>query len=443
MKRSKNVLKWFQSLLILMFFLGPSVYAKDLTTAEPEEVGMCSERLSRIGNMLQTSIDKQRIKGVVALVARHNKVVYFEAFGDMDEGKRMQKDAIFRICSMTKPITAVAVMMLWEKGLFLLSDPISRYIPEFKDTKVLVKDNSDKGYKLVPPKREITIRDLLAHTSGITYGFWGQPYLAQIYLDNGVPGGGSIAEGTIAEGVKKLAKCPLLFHPGEGWEYGLNNDVLGYFVEVMSGITFDKFLEEEIFRPLKMKDTFFFLPEEKVSRLAAVYEPTPEGNISKLTEKRVRPAFLSKTESLIYDPFYSYKGPKTYFSGGGGLNSTASDYMRFCQMMLNGGELDGVRLLSPTTVDLMTRNHIGEHNMWWVGNGIKYGLGFGVVQDRDATGSILPNGTFFWGGFYFTRFYIDPKHDLVAMYFIQMHPYLQLEDIGMKFYVLTQQAIVN
>jgi len=377
------------------------------------------------------------------MIAKNGKVVYHKAFGDMDEGKAIQKDAIFRICSMSKPITAVAVMMLWEKGLLELTDPIYKFIPEFKDVQVLVKDKAEeKGYKLVPAKRPITIRHLLSHTSGLTYGFWGQPYVSNFYVENKVSDGLSITEGTIAEGVKRLAKCPLLFHPGEGWEYGLNSDVLGYLVEVVSGMPFDKFLQENLFKPLKMKDTFFFVPDEKVSRLAAVYEPKKEGGLAKLDRKSVIRGVLSPTEGLIYDPFYSYQGPKTYFSGGGGLHSTAIDYMRFCQMMLNGGALDGVRILSPTTIELMIGNHMGENKSWvYSDEGIKYGLGFMFVTDRYPAALPLPNGSYYWGGFYHTKFYIDPKHKLIALYFSQIFPTGQVEDVTRKYNVLTQQAI--
>jgi CubicO group peptidase (beta-lactamase class C family) len=431
------------ALMVLILLITPSVYAKNTATAGSKSEGISSERLARIDAHLTRTVTQQRVKGMVAMVARNGKVVYHQAFGEMDEGKAMRKDAIFRICSMSKPITAVAVMMLWERGLIELNDPISKFIPEFKDVKVLVKDKAEeKGYKLIPANRPITIRHLLSHTSGITYGFWGQPYVSDFYVENKVSDGLSVTEGTIAEGVKRLAKCPLLFHPGEGWEYGLSNDVLGYLVEVVSGRPFDKFLEENLFKPLKMKDTFFFVPDEKVSRLAAVYEPKKEGGLAKLDRKVISKGTLSPVEGLIYDPFYSYQGPKTYFSGGGGLNSTANDYLRFCQMMLNGGVLDGVRILSPTTLELMIGNHMGNNKIWWIPDeGMKYGLGFMMVADRYFAANSLPNGSYYWGGFYHTRFYIDPKHKLVALYFSQIRPYDQVDDVIRKYFILTQQAI--
>ena len=445
MKYFQPISKMMLFLLIFIHLFVPFVYGKDLVTSAPETVGMSSDRLARIDGHLNRTVDQQRVKGIVAMVARKGKVVYHKAFGNMDEGKAMQKDAIFRICSMSKPITAVAVMMLWEQGLFELNTPLHAFVPEFKDVKVLVKDKAEeKGYKLITAKQPITIRHLLAHTSGISYGFWAQPYVSQFYLDNNVSDGLSVTDGTISEGIKRLAKCPLLFHPGEGWEYGLNNDVLGHVVEVVSGMSFDKYLQKNIFEPLNMKDTFFFVPDEKVSRLAAVYEPAKEGGLKKLARKVVTKGYLSTTNSLIYSPFYSYNGPKTYFSGGGGLHSTANDYMRFCQMMLNGGEIDGVRILSPTTIDLMIGNHMGDHKIWWMPvEGMRYGLGFMVITDRYPSASVLPNGTYSWGGFYHTRFYINPKHNLIAMHFSQIYPNNQVDDVIRKYFVLTQQAIVK
>jgi len=210
-------------LLVVVLLMAPSVYAKKTVISISKSEGISSERLTRIDEHLTRTVQQQRVKGMVAMIARNGKVVYHKAFGEMDDGKPMQKDAIFRICSMSKPITAVAVMMLYERGLIELNDPISKYIPEFKDVKVLVKDKAEeKGYRLEPAKRPITIRHLLSHTSGLTYGFWGQPLVSNFYVENQVSDGLTITEGTIGDGVKRLAKCPLLFHPGEGWEYGLS-----------------------------------------------------------------------------------------------------------------------------------------------------------------------------------------------------------------------------
>jgi CubicO group peptidase (beta-lactamase class C family) len=429
-------------LLILVFV--PLVHPKDLGTATPESVGMSSKRLARIDGLFQVYIDEQRIKGAVALIGRRNKVVYHTAFGEMDDGQPIRKDTIFRICSMTKPITAVAAMTLWEKGLFTLSDPISRFIPEFEGVKVLVEDEAEEeGYKLVSPRRPITVRDLLAHTSGISYGLQARPHISQCYLDENVPDGLSVTDGLLSDGIKRLARCPLLFHPGEGWEYGLNLDVLGYIVEVVSGMALDDYLETSLFGPLEMNDTSFFLWGEKKSRLAALFEPAETGGMRKLERKVVKKGWRGETKSRIYDPFYPYEGPRTYLSGGGGLVSTAVDYMRFCQMLLNGGELDGVRVLSPTTIDLMTGNHIGNHPMAGSPAGWRWGLGFGVLVNRDAGGVPLPNGSYSWGGLYFTRFYVDPKHEVIAMFFSQLYPSNQVRDLEAKFWALSQAAIIE
>jgi CubicO group peptidase (beta-lactamase class C family) len=439
-----NFRTWPAVILIFVFLFAPFAFSKDFETAVPETVDMSSERLARIDTILTKAVDQQRIKGAVAMVARDGKVTYLKAFGEMDNGKPMQKDTIFRICSMTKPIIAVAVMMLWEQGLFGLDDPIHQYIPDFKDVKVLVMDkNEEKGYRLEPVKQPITIRHLLSHTSGISYGFLAPSVVSQCYLENEVSDGFRVTNGTIGEEVKRLAKCPLLFQPGGGWAYGLNFDVLGYFIEVVSGMPLDKFLQTNIFGPLQMKDTSFFVPADKVPRLAALYEPTMKGGLKKVDRRIVTRGFFSEVQSLRYDPFYGYQGPKTYFSGGAGLHSTASDYLRFCQMMLNGGELHGVRLLSPTTVDFMIQNHIDGYVMVLDPKVQKYGLGFSLYVDPVASASPLPKGSYEWLGIYNTKFYIDPKHHMVAIYLTQLFPNMQVNDLNQKFNVLTQQAIVK
>jgi CubicO group peptidase (beta-lactamase class C family) len=316
-------------------------------------------------------------------------------------------------------------MMLFEEGLFTLNEPVSRYIPEFRKTMVLIEDSTyNKGYRLVPPRREITIRDLLSHTSGISYAFSGRPFIAEWYIKEGVSDCLSETEGTIADNIKKLAKCPLLFHPGEGYEYGLNTDVLGYLVEIVSGIPLDSFFLERIFEPIGMKDTYFFLPEDKVSRLVAIYDYDKDGNLIKLEDRVEGPAFDNPSVNTnIYDPTYPYQGPRSCFSGGAGLSSTAMDYMRLCQMILNGGFLDGVRLLGPNTVEFMMRNHAGAHGTNALGQGIHMGFGGSTVNNPDPSGSILPVGTFAWGGYYATSFDIDFKNDMIYVFFTQRSPY--------------------
>jgi CubicO group peptidase (beta-lactamase class C family) len=441
--RFSQKFKMLSALMIFFLLLVPVSCSKALEIAKPEAVGLSSSSLTEIDNIFSQAVSKDRIKGAVAIVARNNKVVYHKAFGDRDESKPMENDTIFRICSMSKPITAAAVMKLWEQGKIKLDDPLYKYIPEFKDVRVLVNDSKEKnGYRLEPAKRPVTIRHLLTHTSGISYGFFGRPVIAQYYLDNDIPDGFRVANGTIGEACKRLAKCPLLFQPGDAFEYGLNFDVLGYVIEVASGMSFDKYLEENILRPLKMNDTYFFVPEEKLSRLAALYQPAPNGSLKILDKQVAEKGIFSQTESTVYDPLYSYKGPKTYFSGGAGLHSTAEDYLRFCQMLLNKGELDGVRILKSETVNMMTENQIGDITLAFA-KGEKYGFGFGIIADSAAGNSPLPNGSYYWMGIYNTTFYIDPKHNLIAATFCQLYPNFLAMDLIQNFRVQTQKAIVK
>ena len=385
-------------------------------TAAPEEVGLSSERLERIASAIQKSMDDGRIAGGVSLVARHGKIAYFKAVGnaDRDAKKPMRTDSILRICSMSKPLTSVAVMMLYEEGRFTLNEPVSDFLPEFKNMKVLdppwPQDKTSPPGALVDAKRPITIFHLLTHTSGLTYG---GARLSKAYRDAGVTTGLVQQEGTIAEGVKKMASVPLLFQPGDVWEYSLADDVLGRLVEVVSGMPFDKFLEERLFKPLGMKDTCFFLPEEKVARLATAYTYYPEKGLQPILYGQV-------VKEGEFDPGYSadypYRGPRTYFSGGAGLCSTAEDYYRFCQMMLNGGELNGVRIISRKSVELMSQNHVqGKRD-----DG--YGLGFGDISEPKQLTELGSVGAYHWGGFYYTTFVIDPKEDLIAIFMGQLHP---------------------
>ena len=405
------------------------------SAANAEEVGLSSERLARIAAAIQKSVDDGRIAGGVSLVARHGKIAYFQAVGmaDREAHKPMRTDSIFRICSMSKPITSVAVMMLYEEGRFELSDPVSDYLPEFKHMKVLdppwPQDKTSPPGALVDAKRPITIFNLLTHTSGLTYQW--NARLGKAYRDAHVGSGIMQQEGTIGEGVKRLAALPLLFQPGDDWEYSLADDVLGRFVEVVSGMPFDQFLQERIFRPLGMKDTGFFPPEDKVARLATAYAYDEQKGLHPILDNQV----MGGDGGFQYTADYPYRGPHTYFSGGGGLTSTTEDYYRFCQMMLNGGELNGVRILSRKSVELMSHNHV-------VGkpDGNHYGLGFGTVdapQDLTELGSV---GTFDWGGFYFTSFVIDPKEDMVAIFMGQINPAGGL-NLSSKAITLAYQAI--
>lgn len=393
-----------------------------LTQTTPEKVGMSSERISKIDNLIQDYIEKGWIPGAVGIVARHGKIVYHKVFGwrNIAQKDTLQKDDIFRIASMTKAITSVAVMMLYEDGKFLLDDPISKYIPEFKHPEVLKKTNPDSTYESVPAKNEITIRHLLTHTSGIGYGFINEE-LKPLYDKAGVPDGFVLSDAVLGDKIKALAKLPLLHEPGERFTYGLNADVLGYFVEVLSGKSFDEFLRDNIFDPLNMNDTYFFLPKDKESRLATIYAEDSSG---------IAP---SEIESYMYP----IQGSKSYYSGGAGLCSTAKDYMKFLQMLVNGGHYNGHQLLSPKTVDLIRTNQVGDK----FGDN-DFGLGFGITTKDTKYQMLSSIGNYWWGGYFHTHFWIDPKEDLTAVLMLQMNPVVH-GNIADKFQILTYQSITE
>jgi CubicO group peptidase (beta-lactamase class C family) len=386
-----------------------TLFAQDLPKAKPEAEGFSSERLERIGAAVQRSIDDKRVAGAVTLVMRHGNVVWFKGQGmlDREAGKAMPTDALFRICSMSKPVTSVAVMMLYEDGKFLLDEPISKYLPEFKNPKVLVKPEKGEAYA-IPAAREITIRDLLRHTSGLTYN-WNQT-LGQMYTDANVSTGLLPYDGTIADNVKHLAALPLLFSPGERWEYSLGVDVLGRLVEVVSGKPLDEFFRTRIFEPLGMKDSFFFVPDEKAARLATAYTFYDGKGLNRFPDAPIVEGPFS------YSADYPLKGRKL-FSGGGGLVSTAGDYARFCQMMLNGGKAGNTRLLSRKSVELMTHDQLGK-----IGPDMAFGLGFGVDGVKTPLSELGSAGTYNWGGFFYTGFIIDPKEQMVVIFMAQLHP---------------------
>jgi CubicO group peptidase (beta-lactamase class C family) len=396
--------------LVALLFASAAL-SQDLPSAKPESVGLSSERLGRIAATVQRDIDDKRIAGMVTLVIRHGQVAWFDAQGmaDREAGRPMQKDSMFRICSMTKPITSTAVMILYEEGRLLLEDPLSKYIPEFRNMKVLVKPASGKPYS-VPASREITIQDLLRHTSGLTYP-WNAD-LGQAYVDAGVGDGLAQYDGTIADSVKHLAGIPLLFNPGERWEYSLSVDVLGRVVEVVSGMPLDQFFKTRIFDPLGMKDTYFFPPDDKVGRLAAVYTYDDGKGLARFPDG----SSLSDGAEH-YSADYPYSGPKKLFSGGAGLNSTAMDYARFCLMMLNGGKLGDTRILSRKSVELMSHDQLGT-----IDPKFGFGLGFGINGAKQPLNEIGTVGSFNWGGFYYTSFEIDPKEDMVIISMAQLHP---------------------
>ncbi len=369
-------------------------------SATPESAGVSPQALARLDSVLKAEIARGELPGTVMLISRHGKVVHFEANGmrDKEAGAPMMRDSIFRMASMTKPVTSVAIMMLVEEGKIQISDPASKYLPELKGLQVGVESKDAAGATVltrVPARRELTVQDLLRHTSGLTYGHRGNSsaLVRKTYLDAGE----QARDHTNAELVTKLSKTVLAFQPGTRWEYGRSTDVLGRIVEVVSGMTLGQFFETRIFKPLGMVDSFFSMPADKVSRVAwPMIEPA--------TGKRPN----------VTDP----KVPQRFESGGGGLFSTAPDYLRFTTMLLNGGELDGVRLLSPKTIEHMASDHLGNvpgSNY----PGFGFGLGFAVRTHtgmNDMPGSV---GEYLWGGAQGTWFWIDPKEKLIAIFMSQ------------------------
>lgn len=398
--------------------------------AKPESVGLSSERLDRIAQAVQKNIDDKRIAGAVTLVARRGKVVWFKAQGmqDRENNKPMRPDTMFRICSMTKPITSVAVMMLYEEGKFMLEDPISKYLPEFKNPKVLVKPESGPTYT-IPAKREITIRDLLRHTSGLTY-HWNAD-LGPMYKQANVAHGVLPYDGTIEDSVKRLAALPLLFNPGDRWEYSLSVDVLGRLVEVASGMPLDQFFRTRIFEPLGMNDTYFYPPDNKLNRLATAYTYYPDKGLNRFPEGPIEEG------SLAYSADYPYRGPKKLFSGGAGLVSTAGDYLKFCQMMLDGGRVGTRQLLSRKSVELMTHDQLGK-----IGPDQGFGLGFGVDGVKAPLAELGTPGEFHWGGFFYTAFSVDPKEQMIVIFMGQLHPTGDLT-LDRQVHALAYQAIAD
>ena len=384
--------------------------AQDVRIVKPETIGLSSERLERIGATVQRTINDKRIAGAVTLVLRRGQVGWFKAQGmaDREAKKPMRPDTIFRICSMTKPITSLAVMMLYEQGYFLLEDPVSRYLPEFKNAKVFVRPASGEPYS-IPATHEITIRDLLRHTSGLTYQW--NTVLGPLYKNADVASGLLQYDGTIEDSVKRLAGIPLLFNPGDRWEYSLAVDVLGRLVEVISGKKLDEFFRERIFVPLGMNDTYFYPPHDKLDRLAAVYTYYPEKGLNRFPDTPI-------TEGpFTYSADYPYRGPKKLFSGGAGLVSTAADYARFCQMMLDGGKVGDTQFLSRKSVELMTHDQLGS-----ISSDQSFGLGFGIDGIKTPLAELGSSGEYKWGGFYYTAFSIDPKEQMIVVFMAQLHP---------------------
>jgi CubicO group peptidase (beta-lactamase class C family) len=399
-----------------------------LTEASPESVGISPERLVRIDRMCEEAVSEGQVPGIVSLVARDGKIVHWKAYGmaNNEEGRKLKRDDIFRIASQTKAITSTAVMMLWEEGKFQLDDPISKFIPEFKNPQVLGRFKySDTTWTGIPANKEISIRHLLTHTSGIGYGLIdGDERMQMIYQKAGVTDLFTTENITIEESVKKLAKLPLHHHPGEKYTYSEGLDVLGYFIEVVSGMPFDEFLKTRIFDPLGMDDTRFYFPEAKADRVVTVQQ--------KVNGK------WKKYPVTFYDTDYPVKGAKTFFSGGAGLSSTAKDYAIFLQMYLNGGEYNGVRLLSRTTVRSIMGNQ--TRNLWG-GDEKHYGLAFGVVTpEGQEKGGIGSTGTFDWGGYFNTQYFADPQENVIGIIMKQTQGPTN-DQTGWKFRQLVFQTI--
>lgn len=394
-----------------------------LPTAAPEEVGLSSERLGRIRPAMQSFIDDEKIPGILTMVARQGKVVHFETYGMMDvkAEKPMRHDTIFRIFSMTKPITSAAIMMLYEEGRLQLDDPVSMYIPEFENLKVYVGGDSE-NLQVEPLEQAMIIRHLLTHTSGFTYEYNSVP--KDDSSKKGKSDKGEDEAETVKEMILRMSKNPLMAQPGSTWIYSLSTDVLGYVVEVVSGMSLDKFLAERFFQPLEMEDTGFFVPEENIDRLGPTYGLTKSGDF----EAHDEPA----TSTFAKHP--------SFLSGGAGLVSTAADYIRFTQMILNYGELDGKRYLSRETVELMMMNHLpGDFSEWEPGNG--FGLGFAVVTDKAISGTPYSEGTVHWGGAAGTEFRIDPQLELITMVWSQCPEGMGKNSLG--FFDLAYEAIVE
>lgn len=412
-------------LLIAACFTAPVHSQSTFSQVAPLDAGFSPERLLRLEQMLDAYAREQRNAGSVTLILRDGQQVFFHATGsqDLESQTPMQHDTMFRIASQTKAIISVAVMILQEEGKLLIQEPVGKYLPEFMETTVAIADSSERGYAVVPARRLITIRDLLMHTAGIGYGYgpaadaWRQAGIQGWYLaDREVP---------VREIVRSMASLPMDAQPGERFVYGYANDILGALIEQVSGRPLDVYLQEALFAPLAMTDTHFFLPDEKVVRLATVYSASEQGLVR------------APDPGAGVGQGHYVQGPRVTFGGGAGLVSTAQDYARFLQMMLNGGTLDGVRVLSPATVELMTVNHL-DSIVFRPGLGI--GLGFDIVTDLGVRGVPGAVGDFGWGGAYHSTYWVSPQDGLVVVFFTQLIPSTG-SDIHAKLRTLLYQSL--
>ena len=380
-------------LVLTLLTIGRAAGAGDLPTAKPEQVGLSSERLARITQVLSADVERGQIPGAVVVVARKGRAAYVQAIGFRDKasGAPMTPDAIFRIASMTKPLVTVAALSLYEEGRLLLSDPVSKYIPAFKHLTV--------GVERAPAEREMTIQDLMRHTSGLTYGNRGTTEIYKMYPESS---NASSLTLTMDEFIERLSKAPLLYQPGTRWEYSLSTDVLGRVVEIVSGKPLGEFLAERIYRPLKMTDTTFLVPADKRARIAQALPTHPE----------------TGAEYRLADPTV----PRKFDCGGGCAVSTAGDYARFAQMLLNRGVLDGARVLAPRTVELMTSDHLGpiaRGTTYYAGPGYTWGLGVAVREAKGLSPMAGSAGDYFWPGAFATYWWADPKEEMVVVSMMQ------------------------
>jgi len=409
---------------VSIFYFSSSCYTEEMERLGLKEAGFSVERLERIELAMQKYIDEDLTPGVLTAIMRKGKIVHLETQGYMDVENKipLQEDAIFRIASMTKPIASIALMILWEEGHFQLNDPVAKFIPSFSKAKVSsTGDASGKTGTLEDPKRDITIRDMLTHTAGLSNSYIGNRQAYRKAMNIPRPKSN-------AEQVDRLSKLPLNYHPGEQWQYSAATNVVGHLVELISGQSLDIFLKERIFLPLDMKDTHFYLDDTKGGRLTAQYAP---GKNNKIT---LRDPGTDESRWIT--------SPRNIFSGGGGLVSTARDYLRFQQMILNEGELYGERILAPSTVSLILENHTDNLPIWLTGPGTGFGLGYGVIVDRGKASTPLSEGSAYWGGAYCTISWIDREKDLIGLMMTQVRPYDHI-NIRRDFQVLTYQALVE
>jgi len=413
-------------LLLAIMLFPATLFCQSPGLTNPEDVGLSSKRLLRINEKMRGYIDENKLAGIVTLVARKGKIAHFETFGyaDIESEKKMEKDAIFRIYSMTKPIVSVGLMMLYEQGEFQLTDPVSKFIPEVKEIKVLAKEGNPP--ELEDQKSEIRIVDLLRHTSGLGYGWGPGGYVDSMYNAKQIWGSKDLTEF-----INRVKEIPLYFQPGTKWRYGISVDIIGLLIERISGLPLDKYLEENIFLPLKMNDTAFEVPDEKTDRFTTNYTPKREGGLRVID-------FPSESP---------YTREVTLFSGGGGLLSTTTDYFRFCQMLLNGGELDGKRILGPKTLEMMTMDHTDGipydgGPVVYPRKGAGFGLGFQVTTDPAPNLFLTSEGQYGWSGAAGTYFRIDPKEEIIIILMLQIMPNNHLQ-IRREFNNLSYQAITD